>query len=141
MIASFWWLRVSARASECPPYRIAGTFPARRRRRLAPLPWVSRNSASSSKEVFIIFSSCITNTAARAPRPVAKAADQFNYRSIDVQRAHRLLIADAPYRFGEQSRHTQLANALAGPAVVGERDRIRHHQFVQNRPRNAFDRG
>src|SRR5881394_1592501 len=53
--------------------------------------------------------------------------------SVDVQRAHRLLVADAADGFREQLRHRQLANTAGALGFGAEWDRIRHYQLIQRR--------
>src|ERR1022692_4863387 len=102
-------------------------------RRLAPLPCVSRNSASSSKEVFIIFSSYITHTASRHRDQLPGRRPTYSARSVDIERTDRFLVADAANRFGQQSRHAQLPDLIAFPTRIGQRNRVGDDHFVQNR--------
>ncbi len=62
-----------------------------------------------------------------------------NEKLIDVERADALLIPDAAHRLRQQSRHAQLADLLAAPRIRAQRNRVRHHQLIQLRLRDAVD--
>src|SRR5256886_4240744 len=51
--------------------------------------------------------------------------------SVDVQRAHRLLVADAADGFREQLRHRQLADTAGPPGFCAHRDRVPYDQPIQ----------
>ena len=75
-------------------------------------PGASRNSAASSNAVFMMSLQC-TSTSPPHPRPGCERAPQ-NSPSIQVQRAHALLVPDAAHRLGQQPRDRQLADLAAG---------------------------
>src|SRR2546430_13600354 len=60
--------------------------------------------------------------------------------SLHEERAHRILVADAKNRLGEQPRDRQHADLLARLSGLGERDGVGHHQLVHFRLRDALDR-
>ena len=60
-------------------------------------------------------------------------------QSIDVQRAHRLLVTDAADRLGEQRGHRQLSDLPAALRLCLQRDRVRHDQLIEHRFRNQID--
>src|SRR5712692_6429679 len=128
-----------------PPYRIPGTFPVRRRRRLAPLPCPLRVCATTSIAMLLSYVKARFATGSRrqkTPRAVAVTSDspnsgehegKFPLVSLNLfheQRAHRILVADAENRLREQSRDRQRADLLARLGGLGERDGVGHHQLV-----------
>src|SRR5437879_11684805 len=52
-------------------------------------------------------------------------------KSLDIQRAHRLLIQNAADGLGEQLRHRQLADAGAAPGLGAERNRVRAGELTE----------
>src|SRR5690625_500569 len=139
------------------PYRMAGTWPARRRRRLAPFPaslrrvavilWVeamgccltvvempprgsrglSRDQESRNRKQPVI----LARLAQRQTRPPA---------SVDVQRTDRLAEGDAPDGLGQQLGHRQLADLVAGAQLGGQRQGVGDDQLVQLRSVDVVDR-
>ena len=66
----------------------------------------------------MIFSSYIHQQG--APHRDQLPGHRPSIQSIDVQRAHRLLVADAPDRLRQQARHRQLPDALARRAPASD---------------------
>src|SRR5690606_36961262 len=54
-------------------------------------------------------------------------------RSVDVEPAHRLLIANATNGFREQSCHRELADAAALARRLRQRNRVGHDELVERR--------
>src|ERR1051326_3142375 len=91
-----------------PPYRMPGTRPLRRSRRLAPVPWLSRLRAEISIAMGLLLKSL-----------------------FDEKRAHRFLGVDAQDRLGDEAGDRQRADLLAGARVLAERNGVGHHQLVE----------
>src|SRR5438132_1417671 len=101
---------------------MAGTLPERRRRRLAPLPCVARESAATSKLIRIDSLQLMSEhdgAATSSPSP-AKS-------SIYIERTHRLFVADAADGLRQQRSNRQHANAATGLRRGGQRDGVGHH--------------
>src|SRR5690554_4984801 len=60
---------------------------------------------------------------------------------IDVQRADRLLVADAPHGFGEQFRRRELADFRAGLGVRPKWNRVGNDYFIEFGFGDSGDRG
>src|SRR6185369_11693919 len=58
--------------------------------------------------------------------------------SIQIERADRLLVADATDGLRKQARHRKLADARAALCGRRQRNRVRHDQLVERRLRNLF---
>src|SRR5438067_1540371 len=52
-------------------------------------------------------------------------------KSVDIERAHRLLIQNAADGLGEQLRHRQLADAGGAPGLGAERNRVRDDELIE----------
>src|SRR5579863_2390500 len=103
---------------------MAGTFPWTRRRRLAPLPCVSRNSAPITNEMRIfelltlqLAAPCGIHATPRpkghdqhGPLPPDVAAMPYQFL-VHVQRTDGLFRAYAPDGLGQQRCHRQLTDA------------------------------
>src|SRR6266581_2343131 len=99
-----------------PPYRIPGTFPLRRRRRLAPVPCSLRVCATTSIAMLLSLSQGAIRdqiTPSKTPPSSGCHLRQPRFRehegkfplvSLNLfheQRAHRVLVADAKNRLRE----------------------------------------
>ena len=110
-----------------------GTLPVLRRRRLAPVPCNVRSKATN----FMVTLQCVERPRPGAPveasgpqahhlsgRPWAPASSSEIIVLLREQRRHRLAVADATDRLGEQERHRQLADLLARLRFLAQRDRV-----------------
>src|SRR5580700_4301633 len=132
---------------------MAGTFPSTRRRRLAPLPCVSRNSAPITNEmrIFELLKSPIAAPCGIHATPRPRGHDQRGPLStlcgsrpyqflVHVQRTDGLFRADAPDGLREERRYRQLPDTPQLLRGFRQRDGVSHHQLIEYRLRDALER-
>src|SRR5579883_115597 len=133
---------------------MAGTWPARRRRRLAPLPWSVRPTAAISWicaiDVYLQLRDSASRRMKTLPRPGESCCERCAVKPsagppvtahlIHIQRTDRLPVRHATQGFGQQFRDGQLADLAAGRRRVGQLNGVGHHQFVHLRILDVVDR-
>src|SRR5690606_28425808 len=123
---------------------MAGTLPARRRRRLAPFPSASRSWTSILWLVAMGFLS-VVRMALRPDSPAATSGGFLHGTDVrflvHVKRADRLAEGDAADRLGQQLRHAQLPDTAALAGTLAQGDGVGDDQFVQNRTLDVPDGG
>src|SRR5574338_197193 len=118
--------RLTGRLALLRPYTTAGMRPAARSLRAAPLPLCERASAASD------VSDTTSSFAARRAPP---------RRGSHEERAHALLVVDAPDCLAEQLGDRHDFDLLALGGLVLQRDRVRHDQLFERRLDDALDGG
>src|SRR5579859_1555499 len=129
------WLKLSCTGPSPAPYRMPGTLPRRRRRRLAPFPLSLLSSALKLKLIAIFIT---PSQLQNQPRDLGWTQTAADLRStatklVDVQRGDRLLVAHPAHALRQELGDTELPDALAVLGAVAQRDGVRHHQLVQHR--------
>jgi len=140
------WILPAAVQNCPPPYKMAGTLPARRRRRLAPFPKSPRGSALSSNVTLIEIHSIRLKQKRDAPATKRAVLSGSTVRLDRIaqgsqkQGTDRFFEMDAAHGFGQQAGHADLADVRTSYRLGTQRDGIGNDQFVQRRPADVLGR-